>query len=64
MSNVRRWLYSLNFHVSYLQDAHRPQTVLVENPKTIDEKGKLVSLSPNTHPDHNSFSFTLCQVSR
>lgn len=28
---------------SYLQDA-RPQTVLVENPKTLDEKGKLVSL--------------------
>jgi hypothetical protein len=27
-----------------LQDA-RPQTVLVENPKTLDEKGKLVSLS-------------------
>lgn len=27
---------------SYLQDA-RPQTVLVENPKTLDEKGKLVS---------------------
>jgi hypothetical protein len=26
---------------SYLQDA-RPQTVLVENPKTLDEKGKLV----------------------
>lgn len=33
----------ISFSFSYLQDA-RPQTVLVENPKTLDDKGKLVSL--------------------
>jgi len=59
MSNVRRWWHVralfAELSCSYLQDA-RPQTVLVENPKTLDEKGKLVSLF--SHSDHNSFSIS------
>ena len=47
---------------SYLQDA-RPQTVLVENPKTLDEKGKLVSLSQTLY-DHSSLVFPRCQVTK
>jgi len=47
---------------SYLQDA-RPQTVLVENPKTLDEKGKLVmNLSETLWPQ--SFVFPRCQVTK
>ena len=47
MSNVRQWWHVralfAELSCSYLQDA-RPQTVLVENPKTLDEKGKLVTI--------------------
>ena len=53
MSNVRQWWHVralfAELSCSYLQDA-RPQTVLVENPKTLDEKGKLVSLSLTLWP--------------
>lgn len=41
-----RELYSLITFAAAAQDARAaPQTVLVENPRTLDEKGKLVSAS-------------------